>query len=189
MKRCTRTMLLFAGLMLAYAPCAFAAPESAATPAATVEQAAPAETMTGAERAALEGEAGVPAPDLSFGDVDEGYCPPAPRNLRLTLAERLTLQNAVCALWANAQKQDPAPVESLDLINAEAPDHVFITPPNGFFYVKGAWIFQGLIRQMMPDSTGIEQIGGIQSFRVIFKKEGDGRFSVISVHFGDIGKG
>lgn len=177
MKRCTRTMLLFAGLMLAYAPCAFAAPESAASPAAAVEQPAPG------------GEVGVPAPDLSLGDVDEEFSPPAPRDQRISLAERLTLQNAVCALWANAQKQDPAPVESLDLINAEAPDHVFITPPNGFFYVKGAWIFQGLIRQMMPDSTGIEQIGGIQSFRVIFKKEGDGRFSVISVHFGDIGKG
>ena len=189
MKRCTRTMLLFAGLMLAYAPCAFAAPESAASPVSAVEQGVPAETMTGAERAALGGEVGVPTPDLSLGDVDEEFSPPAPRDQRITLAERLKLQNAVCVLWANGMKQEPAPVESIDLMNAEAPDHVFIEPLSGFFYDKGEWVFEGLIRQMTPDSTGIEQIGGIQSFRVSFKKEADGRFSVISIYFGDLGKG
>ena len=177
MKRCTRTMLLFAGLMFAYAPCGFAAPESAASPAAAVEQPAPG------------GEVGVPAPDPSLADMYEEFSPPAPRDQRITLAERLTLQNAVCALWANGMKQEPAPVESIDLMNAEAPDHVFLDPPSCFFYNKGEWIFEGLIRQMAPDSTGIEQIGGIQSFRVSFKKETDGRFSVISIYFGDLGKG
>ena len=182
-------MLLFAGLMLACVPCVFAAPESAASPAVAVEQTVPSETMTGAERAALNGEVGVPSPDLSLGDVDEEFSPPPPRDQRITLAERLTLQNAVCVLWANGMKQEPASVESLDLMNADAPDHVFIDPPSGFFYDNGEWVFEGLIRQMAPDSTGIEQIGGIQSFRVSFKKEASGSFSVISIYFGDLGKG
>jgi hypothetical protein len=182
-------MLLFAGVMLAFAPCTFAAPESAASPAVAVEQGVPSETMTGAERAALDGEVGVPAPDLSLGDVDEEFSPPPPRDQRITLAERLTLQNAVCALWANGMKQEPAPVESIDLMNAEAPDHIFIDPPSGFYYDNGEWVFEGLIRQMAPDSTGIECIGGIQSFHVVFKKEADGRFAVVSIHFGDLGVG
>ncbi len=189
MKRCTRIMLILAGLMLTSAPCAFAAPESAASSAAVMEQNAPAGVMTGAERAALDGEVGMPESDLSLGDVDEEFSPPPPRDQRLTLAERLTLQNAVCALWANGMKQEPAPVESIDLMNAEAPDHIFIDPPSGFYYDNGEWVFEGLIRQMAPDSTGIECIGGIQSFHVVFKKEADGRFAVVSIHFGDLGVG
>ena len=203
MKRCTRILLLFAALLLM--PCAaFAAPESAASPAATVSAApapAPENAPAGPEGAPAFDTSPVPDPtsaaereaalagaedfkDLSAGDVDESFTPPAKR---LTLAERLTLQNAVCVLWHNAQQQNPAPVESLDLMNTDAPDHVFISPSAGYYFEKGVWVFEGLIRQMSPDSTGIERIPTVQYFNVHFEPKEGGSFFPAVVHFTNVG--
>ena len=197
MKRCTRTMLLFAGLMLALAPCAFAAPESAASPAATVSAApapAPENAPAGPEGAPAFDTSPVPDPTSAAEreaalagaeDVNEIDAAAPPK--RLTLGERLTLQNAVCVLWHNAQQQNPAPVESLDLMNTDAPDHVFISPSAGYYFEKGVWVFEGLIRQMSPDSTGIERIPTVQYFNVHFEPKPDGSFFPAVVHFTNVG--
>ena len=190
-------MLLFAGLMLALAPCAFAAPESAASPAATVSAApapAPENAPAGPEGAPAFDTSPVPDPTSAAEreaalagaeDVDEINSATPPK--RLTLGERLTLQNAVCVLWHNAQQQNPAPVESLDLMNADAPDHVFISPSAGYYFEKGVWVFEGLIRQMSPDSTGIERIPTVQYFNVHFEPKPDGSFFPAVVHFTNVG--
>ena len=119
-------------------------------------------------------------------DVNEINSATPPK--RLTLAERLTLQNAVCVLWNNAQQQNPAPVESLDL-TTDAPDHVFISPSAGYYFEKGVWVFEGLIRVMTPDSTGIERISAIQYFNIHFKPQENGGFFPEVIHFGDVGAG
>ncbi len=197
MKRCTRTMLLFAGLMLALAPCAFAAPESAASPAATVSAApapAPENVPAGPEGAPAFDTSPVPDPTsaaereaaLAGAEAVNEIDAAAPPK-RLTLGERLTLQNAVCVLWNNAQQQNPAPVESLDLMNADAPDHVFISPSAGYYFEKGVWVFEGLIRVMTPDSTGIERIPTVQYFNVHFEPKPDGSFFPAVVHFTNVG--
>ena len=194
MKRCSRIMLLFAALLLM--PCAaFAAPESAASPESAV-----AAVPAPAPESAPAGPEGAPAPDLSpapvsdaereaalAGAEDFNEADAAPPAKRLTLAERLTLQNAICALWHNAQRQDPAPVESLDLMNADAPDHIFIEQASGFYFDNGVWVFEGLIRQMAPDSTGIEVITAVQYFNVQFKPQENGVFFPVAIHFGDVG--
>ena len=197
MKRCTRTMLLFAGLMLALAPCAFAAPESAASPAATVSAAptpAPENAPAGPEGAPAFDTSPVPDPTSAAEreaalagaeDVNEIDAATPPK--RLTLGERLALQNAVCVLWNNAQQQNPAPVESLDLMNTDAPDHVFISPSAGYYFEKGVWVFEGLIRQMSPDSTGIERIPTVQYFNVHFEPKEGGSFFPAVVHFTNVG--
>ena len=192
MKRCTRILLLFAALLLM--PCAaFAAPESAASPAATVSAApapAPENAPAGPEGAPAVDTSpepdleNMPGADLSVGDVDQS---PAAPPKRLTLGERLTLQNAVCVLWHNAQQQSPAPVESLDLMNTDAPDHVFISPSAGYYFEKGVWVFEGLIRVMTPDSTGIERIPTVQYFNVHFEPKPDGSFFPAVVHFTNVG--
>ena len=195
MKRCTRILLLFAALLLM--PCAaFAAPESAASPDTAVSAApapapenapagpegAPAvDTSPAPESAELDA---LPGADQSVGDVDQS---PAAPPKRLTLGERLTLQNAVCVLWHNAQQQNPAPVESLDLMNTDAPDHVFISPSAGYYFEKGVWVFEGLIRVMTPDSTGIERIPTVQYFNVHFEPKPDGSFFPAVVHFTNVG--
>ena len=195
MKRCTRILLLFAALLLM--PCAaFAAPESAASPAATVSAApapapenapagpegAPAvDTSPAPESAELDA---LPGADQSVGDVDQS---PAAPPKRLTLGERLTLQNAVCVLWHNAQKQNPEPAESLDLMNMDAPDHVFISPSAGYYFENGVWVFEGLIRVMTPDSTGIERIPTVQYFNVHFEPKEGGSFFPAVVHFTNVG--
>ena len=191
MKRCTRILLLFAALLLM--PCAaFAAPESAASPAATVS-AAPA--PAGPEGAPAFDTSPVPDPTSAaereaalagVEDVNEIDAAPLPPK-RLTLGERLTLQNAVCVLWHNAQQQDPAPVESLDLMNTDAPDHVFISPSAGYYFEKGVWVFEGLIRVMSPDSTGIERIPTVQYFNVHFEPKEGGSFFPAVVHFTNVG--
>ena len=192
MKRCTRTMLLFAGLMLAYAPCAFAAPESAASPVSAAP--APEHAPAGPEGAPAFDTSPVPDPTSAAEreaalagaeDVNEIDAAAPPK--RLTLGERLSLQNAVCVLWHNAQQQNPAPVESLDLMNTDAPDHVFISPSAGYYFEKGVWIFEGLIRQMAPDSTGIERIPTVQYFNVHFEPKEGGSFFPAVVHFTNVG--
>lgn len=195
MKRCTRILLLFAALLLM--PCAaFAAPESAASPAATVS-AAPAPAPENAP-AGPEGAPDIdtsPAPEpvsdaereaALAGAEDVNELDAAQPDKRLTLAERLMLQNAVCVLWYNAQQQNPAPVESLDLMNMDAPDHVFISPSAGYYFEKGVWILEGLIRQMAPDSTGIERIPTVQYFNVHFESRPDGSFFPAVIHFTDV---
>ena len=195
MKRCTRILLLFAALLLM--PCAaFAAPESAASPDTAVSAApapapenapagpegAPAvDTSPAPESAELDA---LPGADQSVGDVDQS---PAAPPKRLTLGERLTLQNAVCVLWHNAQQQNPAPVESLDLMSMDAPDHVFISPSAGCYFENGVWVFEGLIRVMTPDSTGIERIPTVQYFNVHFEPKEGGSFFPAVVHFTNVG--
>ena len=195
MKRCTRILLLFAALLLM--PCAaFAAPESAASPDTAVSAApapasenAPAgpegapivDTSPAPESAELDA---LPGADQSVGDVDQS---PAAPPKRLTLGERLTLQNAVCVLWHNAQQQNPEPAESLDLMNMDAPDHVFISPSAGYYFENGVWVFEGLIRVMTPDSTGIERIPTVQYFNVHFEPKPDGSFFPAVVHFTNVG--
>ena len=196
MKRCTRILLLFAALLLM--PCAaFAAPESAASPAATVSAApapAPENAPAGPEGAPAFDTSPVPDPTSAAEreaalagaeDVNEIDAATPPK--RLTLGERLTLQNAVCVLWHNAQQQDPAPVESLDLMNTDAPDHVFISPSAGYYFEKGVWVFEGLIRVMTPDSTGIERIPTVQYFNVHFEPKEGGSFFPAVVHFTNVG--
>ena len=197
MKRCTRILLLFAALLLM--PCAaFAAPESAASPAATVSAApapAPENAPAGPEGAPAFDTSPVPDPTSAAErkaalagaeDVNEIDAAPLPPK-RLTLGERLTLQNAVCVLWHNAQKQNPEPAESLDLMNTDAPDHVFISPSAGYYFEKGVWVFEGLIRVMTPDSTGIERIPTVQYFNVHFEPKPDGSFFPAVVHFTNVG--
>ena len=197
MKRCTRILLLFAALLLM--PCAaFAAPESAASPAATVSAApapAPEHAPAGPEGAPAFDTSPVPDPTSAAEreaalagaeDVNEIDSAPLPPK-RLTLGERLALQNAVCVLWHNAQQQNPAPVESLDLMNTDAPDHVFISPSAGYYFEKGVWVFEGLIRVMSPDSTGIERIPTVQYFNVHFEPKEGGSFFPAAVHFTNVG--
>ena len=196
MKRCTRILLLFAALLLM--PCAaFAAPESAASPAATVSAApapAPENAPAGPEGAPAFDTSPVPDPTSAAEreaalagaeDVNEIDAATPPK--RLTLGERLALQNAVCVLWHNAQQQNPAPVESLDLMNTDAPDHVFISPSAGYYFENGVWIFEGLIRVMSPDSTGIERIPTVQYFNVHFEPKEGGSFFPAVVHFTNVG--
>ena len=196
MKRCTRILLLFAALLLM--PCAaFAAPESAASPDTAVSAApapAPENAPAGPEGAPAIDTSPVPDPTSAAEreaalagaeDVNEINSATPPK--RLTLAERLTLQNAVCVLWHNAQQQNPAPVESLDLMNTDAPDHVFISPSAGYYFEKGVWVFEGLIRVMSPDSTGIERIPTVQYFNVHFEPKPDGSFFPAVVHFTNVG--
>ena len=190
MKRCTRILLLFAALLLM--PCAaFAAPESAASPVSAAP--APEHAPAGPEGAPAFDTSPVPDPTSAAEreaalagaeDVNEIDAAAPPK--RLTLAERLTLQNAVCVLWNNAQQQNPAPVESLDL-TTDAPDHVFISPSAGYYFEKGVWIFEGLIRQMAPDSTGIERIPTVQYFNVHFEPKEGGSFFPAVVHFTNVG--
>ena len=195
MKRCTRILLLFAALLLM--PCAaFAAPESAASPDTAVSAApapAPENAPAGPEGAPIVDTSpapesaeldALPGADQSVGDVDQS--PVAPPK-RLTLGERLALQNAVCVLWHNAQQQNPAPVESLDLMNTDAPDHVFTSPSAGYYFEKGVWVFEGLIRVMTPDSTGIERISTVQYFNVHFEPKEGGSFFPAVVHFTNVG--
>ena len=187
MKRCTRTMLLFAGLMLALAPCAFAAPESAA-PANTAPVPAPEIAPAGPEGAPAIDTSPVPEP-VSEAEREAAIAGAEDFNelaaRRLTLEERLFLEDAVCALWHNAQKQDSAPVESLDLNALEAPAHVFV---KGFFFVQDGWVFEGMLRLMEPDSTGIEVISRIQSYRVQFQRV-EGGFKAVSAVFSEVGMG
>ena len=196
MKRCTRILLLFAALLL-MSCAAFAAPESAASPDTAVSAApapAPENAPAGPEGAPAVDTSPVPDPTSAAGreaalagaeDVNEIDAATPPK--RLTLGERLTLQNAVCVLWHNAQKQEPAPVESLDLMNMDAPDHVFISPSAGYYFEKGVWVFEGLIRVMSPDSTGIERIPTVQYFNVHFEPKLDGSFFPAVVHFTNVG--
>ena len=196
MKRCTRILLLFAALLLM--PCAaFAAPESAASPDTAVSAApapAPENAPAGPEGAPAFDTSPVPDPTSAAEreaalagaeDVNEIDAATPPR--RLTLGERLTLQNAVCVLWHNAQQQNPAPVESLDLMNTNAPDHVFISPSAGYYFENGVWVFEGLIRVMTPDSTGIERIPTVQYFNVHFEPKEGGSFFPAVVHFTNVG--
>jgi len=197
MKRCTRILLLFAALLLM--PCAaFAAPESAASPDTAVSAApapAPENAPAGPEGAPAFDTSPVPDPTSATEreaalagaeDVNEIDAAPLPPK-RLTLGERLTLQNAVCVLWHNAQQQNPAPVESLDLMNMDAPDHVFISPSAGYYFEKGVWVFEGLIRVMTLDSTGIERIPTVQYFNVHFEPKEGGSFFPAVVHFTNVG--
>ena len=197
MKRCTRILLLFAALLLM--PCAaFAAPESAASPDTAVSAApapAPENAPAGPEGAPAFDTSPVPDPTSAAEreaalagaeDVNEIDAAPLPPK-RLTLGERLALQNAVCVLWHNAQQQNPAPVESLDLMNTDAPDHVFISPSAGYYFEKGVWVFEGLIRVMTPDSTGIERIPTVQYFNVHFEPKEGGSFFPAVVHFTNVG--
>jgi len=197
MKRCTRILLLFAALLLM--PCAaFAAPESAASPDTAVSAApapAPENAPAGPEGAPAFDTSPVPDPTSAAEreaalagaeDVNEIDAAPLPPK-RLTLGERLTLQNAVCVLWHNAQQQNPAPVESLDLMNTDAPDHVFISPSAGYYFEKGVWVFEGLIRVMTLDSTGIERIPTVQYFNVHFEPKEGGSFFPAVVHFTNVG--
>ena len=191
MKRCTRILLLFAALLLM--PCAaFAAPESAASPVSAAP--APEHAPAGPEGAPAFDTSPVPDPTSAAEreaalagaeDVNEIDAATPPK--RLTLGERLALQNAVCVLWHNAQQQDPAPVESLDLMNTDAPDHVFISPSAGYYFEKGVWVFEGLIRVMSPDSTGIEMIPTVQYFNVHFEPKPDGSFFPAAIHFTAVG--
>ena len=196
MKRCTRILLLFAALLLM--PCAaFAAPESAASPDTAVSAApapAPENAPAGPEGAPAFDTSPVPDPTSAAEreaalagaeDVNEIDAATPPK--RLTLGERLTLQNAVCVLWHNAQKQNPEPAESLDLMNMDAPDHVFISPSAGYYFENGVWVFEGLIRVMTPDSTGIERIPTVQYFNVHFEPKPDGSFFPAVVHFTNVG--
>ena len=197
MKRCTRILLLFAALLLM--PCAaFAAPESAASPDTAVSAApapAPEHAPAGPEGAPAFDTSPVPDPTSAAEreaalagaeDVNEIDAAPLPPK-RLTLGERLALQNAVCVLWNNAQQQNPTPVESLDLMNTDAPDYVFISPSAGYYFEKGVWVFEGLIRVMTPDSTGIERIPTVQYFNVHFEPKEGGSFFPAVVHFTDVG--
>ena len=182
MKRCTRILLLFAALLLM--PCAaFAAPESAATappvPAAEIAPAIDTSPVPGPVSEA-EREAAI------AGAEDVNELESAQIFQRITLEDRLFLENAVCALWHNAQKQEPAPVESLDLMTLEAPDHVFV---QGFYFVQEGWVFEGVIRHMVPDSTGIEVISRIQNYRVQFQRLENGGFKAVSAVFSEVGMG
>lgn len=195
MKFAPLVMSLLAAAIIC-APAAEAAPESVASPAAPVS-AVPAP----ASENAPAGPEGAPAIDTSpapepasdaereaalAGAEDVNELDAAQPDKRLTLAERLMLQNAVCVLWHNAQQQTPASVESLDLMNMDAPDHVFISPSAGYYFEKGVWVLEGLIRQMAPDSTGIERIPTVQYFNVHFEPKTDGSFFPAVIQFTDV---
>lgn len=139
------------------------------------------------------GPEGAPSPDISpepnGGDIDSGMNPPAPPK-RITLGERLALQNAVCALWDRAKKQpsgDSAFWQELDPLSLEAPQDVFISPDGGFYYENGLWIFEGLLRRMAAQEDGIEAVCAVQYFHVRFKHLENGGFQTASVHFEDVG--
>ena len=192
MKRCTRIMLLFAGLMLALAPCAFAAPESAAL-ANTAPAPALASAPGGPEGAPAIDTSPVPGPaseaerEAAIAGAEDFNALESTQIVQwLTLEERLFLENAVCALWHNAQKQEPAPVESLDIMTLEAPDHAFV---QGFYFAHEGWVFEGVIRHMEPDSTGIEVISRIQNYRVQFQRLENGGFKAVSAVFSEVGMG
>ncbi len=167
MKRNMKVMMFFIGLVLLFSSPAFAAPESTT----------------------LKNTAAVADPDveLSAGDTGAGHTPAHASALRLTPAERLTLQNAVCALWHNSMKQNPDAVANIDPMTLEGPEHIFVDPSSNVYFENGEWIFEGLIRQMAPDNTGIEVISGIQYYNVRFKKLENGRFQITSVHFDHVG--
>ena len=193
MKRCTRTMLLFAGLMLALAPCAFAAPESAASPASAAPLPAPESAPAGPEGAPAFDTSPVPGPaseaerEAAIAGAEDFNAVDAAQAVQwLTLEERLFLENAVCALWHNAQKQEPAPVESLDIMTLEAPDHAFV---QGFYFAHEGWVLEGIIRHMTPDDTGIEVISRIQNYRVQFQRLENGGFKAVSAVFSEVGMG
>ena len=182
MKRFPQLLLLAVALLLA--PCAAsAAPAPAPASAPAGPEGAPAVDTSPVPdpTSAAEREAALAGAE----DVNEIDAATPPK--RLTLGERLALQNAVCVLWHNAQQQNPAPVESLDLMNTDAPDHVFISPSAGYYFEKGVWVFEGLIRQMSPDSTGIERIPTVQYFNVHFEPKPDGSFFPAVVHFTNVG--
>lgn len=167
MKRCMYVLLVLTGLLFLPAPCVFAAAGDTAPAGVAIAQNA------------------TPPVDLSAGDIDPDFMPRPAK--RLTLAERLSLQNAICALWHNSMKQSPAPVERLDLMELDAPDHIFIDQGSGFYFENGEWVFEGLIRQMSPDNTGIEKISAIQYFNVRFTQRESGKFFASTIHFGDVG--
>ena len=48
-------------------------------------------------------------------------------------------------------------------------------------------VFEGLIRVMTPDSTGIERIPTVQYFNVHFEPKPDGSFFPAVVHFTNVG--
>ena len=189
-----RIMLILAALLLV--PCmASAVPESSAS-VSVAPAPAPGSAPIGPE--------GAPVPDISPApepiseaereaalagaeDVNEMSNPLPAR--RLTLAERLSLQNAICALWHNSMKQEPTPVENLDLMDLDAPDHIFISPSAGFYFENGVWIFEGLLRQMAPQQDGIEAVSRVQYFNVQFKPLEDGGFFPVVIHFADTGAG
>lgn len=169
MKRNLGTMIVFIGLVLLFSSATFAAPERTTLIDTTVSQHTTA--------------AGDPKADLSTKGIDYDLTPAPSPPSHLSLVERLSLQNAVCALWYNSMKQDPAPMETLDPMDLEAPDNIFVAPSSNVSFNNGEWVFEGLIRQMAPDSTGIEVISDIQYYNVRFKKLEDSRFHIRSVLF------
>lgn len=185
------SLLLFAALSLM--PCAaLAAPEGAAPDSAAAPAPAPESAPAGPEGAPALDTSPEPQSDAEreaalagAEDANEASAPQPDK--RLTLAERLMLQNAVCVLWHNAQQQNPAPVASLDLMSMDAPEHVFISPSAGYYFENGVWVFEGLIRQMTPDSTGIEMISNVQYFNVRFEPKPDGSFFPAVIHFDSVG--
>lgn len=159
MKRNMKVMMFFTGLVLLFSSSAIAAPERG-TPTHV---------------------------NLSAGDIDYDFTPAPGTTPRLSLTERLSLQSAVCALWHNSMKQNPDVVTNLDPMTLEGPEHIFVDPSSNVYFENGEWIFEGLIRQMAPDSTGIEVISGIQYYNVRFKKLENNRFQIASVHFDHVG--
>ena len=159
MKLNMKVMMFFTGLVMLFSSSAIAAPESSVSAHVV----------------------------CSTEDTGPGHAPAQASVQRLSLAERLTLQDAVCALWHNSMKQNPDAVTALDPMTLEGPEHIFVDPSSNVYFENGEWVFEGLIRQMTPDNTGIEAISGIQYYNVRFKKLENGNFQIASVHFDHVG--
>ena len=109
---------------------------------------------------------------------------PSPPAHPLTLEERLVLQNAVCVLWQDAALQKPESLQSLQLTALGIPRDIFVDPPNDFFYNgDDTWILEGMVRQMAAQPDGIEGISKMQSFHMQAKRQADGSFRIVSIHF------
>ena len=113
-----------------------------------------------------------------------GMDEPSPPEHPLTLDERLVLQNAVCVLWQDAALQKPEALQSLQLTALDIPRDIFVDPPNDFFYNgDDTWILEGMVRQMAAQPDGIEGISKMQSFHMQAKRQTDGSFRIVSIHF------
>ncbi|MBQ3060392.1 MAG: hypothetical protein IJD16_08800 [Desulfovibrio sp.] len=113
-----------------------------------------------------------------------GMDEPSPPEHPLTLDERLVLQNAVSVLWQDTALQKPEALQALDPTALDIPRDIFVDPPNDFFYNgDDIWIFEGMVRKMAVQSDGIEGISKMQSFHMQAKRQADGTFRIVSIHF------
>lgn len=111
---------------------------------------------------------------------EERSAPVVAQGERMPLADRLLLQNAVAALWDTGTSLDPGKEIRPDAL--PVPAHVFIDPPESFFYRDGVWEFEGVIRRMAPREDGIEAIAARELFHMVARKR-DGGYRLEKVEF------